>query len=117
MNNSKFALDSFEMEKSTVVDVTPMLREEESNLVNVIEALNEVSQSKGWSSLKNRVFDGVVEKLEKDLLSEAKKDDRDLIKQASLTGQLVWAKKYSDLDGLTEVYRQRLTNVRKQLGQ
>lgn len=114
-NNSKFALDQFSLEEKPR-DISPMLQEKESNLMNIIEALKNVSQSEDWRSLKNRIFDGVVEKLERDLLIEAKKDSPDNLVLARLNGQLVWAKKYADLDKMAEVFRIELTNIRKQLG-
>jgi hypothetical protein len=114
-NNSKFALDQFSIEEKPN-DITPMLQQKESDLINVIEALKNVSQSKDWRSLKNRIFDGVVEKLERDLLSEAKKDSPDNLVLARLNGQLVWAKKYADLEKMADVFRIELSNVKKQLG-
>ena len=91
------------------------LREREATLVRIVSALHEVSGTAAWSSLKTEIFDGVVVKLEKELLDEAKKDSPDLLKLSSLKGQYVWAKKYADLDGLAAVFNQELINVRKQL--
>lgn len=114
-NNSKFALDQAILEETPEIDRKPWLRERESELTNIIGALRNVSQSEDWRSLKNRVFDGVVEKLEKDLLTEAKKDSPDSLVLARVNGQLVWAKKYANLEGLAEFFSNELTNIRKQL--
>ncbi len=97
------------------IDKTPWLRERESELVKIIESLNGVVRTEAWSSLTNLVFAGVVEKLERELLNEARKDDPDKLVLARLNGQLVWAKKFADLGKLCDVYRVELLNVRNNL--
>lgn len=110
MNNSKFAVEN--VFKEEVVDRKPQLREEESKLVKIIEALATIADSKEWSTLKNTVFDGVVETLDKQLKNEASKDDPDKMVLAKINGQLVWARKYADLESLAGVFRLQLTQVR-----
>lgn len=114
MNNSKLSIDNFSLEGKEV-DISPVLRERESELVKIIDSLNKVATSDEWSSLTNLVFNGVVEKLERDLLGEAKKDDPDKQKLASLNGQFVWARKYANLNGLANFYRNELKNLREKL--
>ena len=116
MNNSFIALDSTEpILKEEEFDRTPWLRGRETELVKIIEAMKRVAVSDDWSTLKSNIFDGVVEFLEKELLTEAKKDQPDTLKLASLKGQFVWAKKYADLDSLTNAYKNELLGIRKQL--
>lgn len=110
MNNSRISLDNVFDEPE--VDRKPQLREQESELVKIIEALGKVAGSKDWSTLKNTVFAGVVETLETKLKAEASKDDPDKMVLAKINGQLVWARKYVDLDSLTNVFRLQLTQVR-----
>lgn len=114
MNNSKLAIEHSALSEEEI-DRTPWLREREGTLITILEALQTISESKEWSTLKNHIFDGVVEKLEKDLLSEAKQQDPDKQKLASLTGQFTWAKKYADLESLAGIFRLELTQIRKQL--
>lgn len=111
MNNSKFTIDSVFKEPG-IEERKPQLREEEGKLVKIIEALNTIADSKEWSTLKNTVFDGVVETLEKQLKAEASKDDPDKMVLAKINGQLVWARKYADLESLSNVFRLQLTQVR-----
>ena len=113
MNNSKFIIENVFEEK--VVDRKPQLREEEGKLVKIIEALSTIADSKEWGTLKNTVFDGVVETLEKQLKNEASKDDPDKMALAKINGQLVWARKYADLDALSHVFRLKLTQIRTEL--
>lgn len=115
MNNSKFALESNTLTEVTEKDNKPWLRQREGELVKIIEALRAVAQLQDWSSLKTLVFDGVVEKLEKDLLDQARKDNPDKLVMARLNGQLVWAKKFADIGKLSEIFRDELTRIRKSL--
>lgn len=114
MNNSYLEPESETLTEQEV-DRRPWLRERESELVRVIEAIKVIADTKEWGTLKNYVFDGVVEKLEKDLLTEAKKIDPDKQKLASVNGQFAWAKKYADLESLADVFRVELTQIRKQI--
>lgn len=111
MNNSKIALDSVPQE----VDRKPWLHQREGELVKIIEAIGGVASSAEWSSLKTLVFQEVVEKLKKELFTEARKDTPDVLAMARINGQYTWAKKYADLDKLADSFRLELTNIRKQL--
>lgn len=114
MNNSKIAEDN-EVEPPKEFDRTPWLRQREGELIKIIEALDGVKESDYWKTLSTYIFDGLVESLDKRINTEAQKNDPDKQELARLTGQMVWAKKFSDLSKLKDIYRVELTNVRKQL--
>lgn len=107
MNNSFIAL-----EPSVDSDVVPKLREEESKLIRIIEAIQEVTKTGAWSTLKSEVFDGLVVSLERDLRAEAKKEDPDSKRLNRLSGELKWAEKYSDLSKLANTYMLQLQRIR-----
>lgn len=109
MNNSRIALEE-PLEQQ--IDLAPKLREEESKVTRIIEALREVSASKGWSTLKEELFDKLVNSLERDLRVEARKDDPDPKKLNRLSGELKWAERFSDLSKLEHVYKLNLQNIR-----
>lgn len=113
MNNSRIAIEYLGDEAE--VDLKPTLRAKEAELVRIIEALSTIAGSDEWRSLTELLFTGVVEKLERDLLSEAKKDIPNQLQLARLNGQLVWAKKYADLNKLADVFRGEITNIREKL--
>lgn len=115
MNNSYFAV-----EKSTLVPDEPFkndeaLRERESKLVGIIDAIQGISSTREWSSLKEEVFDSLSERLTKELLAEAKKDTPDTLKLARISGQLIWSGKYSDLSRLENDFRIELNSIRLKL--
>lgn len=89
---------------------------EEARLVRIIEAIQGIESSKEWSTLKTEVFDNLANIIEKDLKTEAKKEDPDPKKLNRLSGELKWAEKFSDLQKLETSYRLQLLNVRKQNG-
>lgn len=116
MNNSFITLDNLEpISEPQQVDRTPWLRQKESEMVKVIEALQRISVSEDWSTLKTSIFEGVVEQLERDMLNEAKKENPDIQKLTSLKGQFVWAKKYADLNSLADSFKKELTSIRQTL--
>jgi len=114
MNNSKFAIEGAAL-KNEMVNRQPFLQEREGELIAILDAIRTVQGSKAWSTLKTEVFDGLVERLTKDLQTEAKKETPDGLKLNRLAGQLKWAERYSDLSKLELEFRLELTNIRTQL--
>lgn len=115
MNNSKFTIESVPLSLESEIDNSPTLRKEEGRLLKIVEALEEIKQTKAWSTLKYEVFDSLVETLEKALTDEGKKESPDTLKLNRLAGQLKWAEKFSDLSKLKDAFHLQLQNVRKQI--
>lgn len=111
MNNSKIANNSIE---EMPVDTTS-LKEREAKLVRIIEALLRVSEAADWYTLKTEIFDGLVETLERRISAEAKKPEVVPSELYRLQGQLGWAKKYSNLENLAQVFKVELTNIRTKI--
>lgn len=114
MNNSKLAIDDLLLEEK-VLDTTPILRQRQTEVIKIIEALQSILNSEQWQVLKELVFNGLVDTLEKRLVSETIKKPLDVDEIHRLNGQLIWAKRYADLNKLMEVYRLELTNLRSKL--
>lgn len=110
MNNSLL-----EVEIEEVPDIKPLLRQKQTELVKVIESIQALEVTPEWQSLKELLFTGIVEKLEKRLKYESLKDELQLPEIYRLQGQLAWARKYSDLNKLVEAYKQELNGVTKEL--
>lgn len=104
-----------EMEVSSQEDLSPKYRAEEARLLNIIESIQEVRATKAWSSLKAEIFDKLVDVLDRELGTEARKNSPDPLKLNRTSGELKWAERFSDLHKLENVYRAQLTAVRKQL--
>lgn len=115
MNNSRLVVDSVPLILDKVQDNKPQLRERESQLVRIIGSLQGVQKSKEWSSLKTELFDGLTERLSRELTGEAKKEIPDILKLTRLAGQLKWAERYSDLSKLEQEFRTELTHVKSLL--
>jgi hypothetical protein len=93
------------------------VQEREAWLVRVIEAARAVSESADWSTLKEEVFDGALERFERDLVRESLKPELNSPEMYRLQGQIAWAKKFANIALLADEYRSELTNVRKRLSQ
>lgn len=106
MNNSVIAFNDVQEVDNT------LLREEESRLVKIIEAITKINKLDDWSTLKSLVFDSRIESIEKKISNESSKlkiEDSELYR---LQGRLFEAKKY-DLDKLLDTYRLELSRIRK----
>src|SRR5258708_17883032 len=88
------------------------LKEREAELVKIIESVQSIQASKGWSTLKTKVFDPLADSLTKEIHSEARKEIPDTLKLNRLSGQLKWAERFSDLKKLEDSFRSELSNVR-----
>ena len=113
MNNNYIARQSLSMEQK--VDITPALRAEEEKLIRIIQAIEAVAASPEWKTLKDSVFDGVVDSLERQKSIETSTQPINVDKVHSLNGQLAWAKKYSNFTTLGEAYRLRLREIKEKL--
>ena len=94
MNNSKIVFENLEEKEDSRLS---FLQEKQGELARLIEAINRVEASEDWRKLRELLLDGIVEKLERQLKDEAKKDEVSLPKIYRLQGQIDWAKKYSNL--------------------
>jgi hypothetical protein len=97
------------------LDRTPWLRAKQDELIAIIQSLDEIEKTKAWKTLNSLVFEGVTENLEKRLINEAKRDTPNNLELARINGQLVWARKYSNLNELAEVFRTELKGIKQQL--
>lgn len=112
MNNSSIRVslnEDFNKE-----EVEQRYKTEEARLIRIIEAIQGLTRSKEWSTLKTEVFENLATVLEKDIKTEARKEDPEPKKLNRLSGELKWAEKFADLDKLENFYRLQLLNVRKQ---
>ena len=88
------------------------LRKMEQKNIKIIEALQEVHNTKAWSSLKELLFDNLVETLTKEIQTEARREKPDSNKLNRIAGKLEWAEKYADLIKLAETQRDELMRIR-----
>lgn len=96
-------------------DITARYQAEEARLIRIVEAIQGLKNSKEWSTLKTEVFDNLANVLERNLKTEAKKEDCDPKRLNRLAGELKWAEKFADLDKLETSYRLQLQNVRNNI--
>jgi hypothetical protein len=115
MNNSFIAIENVSLELDEPVDNTIQLRQEETKLAAIIEAINIIAATDEWKVLKEKVFDGVVDSLKRERETEVEKQPINGPKVHNINGQLRWARKYLDLSSFANIYKQELINIRKQL--
>ena len=111
MNNSNIQLETKKDSRLS------FLQEKIGELSRLVETLNKVEDNEDWQNLKKLLLDGIVEKLERQLRDEAKKDEVNLPNIYRLQGQIEWAKKYSDLKKFSNDKRLELENLKKQINE
>lgn len=97
-----------------VVDTSSVLLGRKAELVKLISAINALAPNPNWQIIKELLFDGQVERLEKQLLQESKNLELNNSKIQRLNGNLEWAKRF-DLYKLAESYKLELLSINKQL--
>ena len=104
MNNSKIVLEleSFSEEKKT-----EFLKQRETELLLILEALQNIKGSKYWKLLEEKVFNGVLISLQHRIRTE--KNPTEIYR---LQGQIVWAEKFCDLTKMYQAYQNELTRLR-----
>ncbi len=112
MNNAQLEIDA----EYTEIDQTPNLQEKKAVLLRLIEAINNLSKNEDWHTLKELLFNGQVEKLEKNLLNEAKSNELSNPTIYRLQGNLEWARRW-DLYKLAETYQKELNGITKKLNE
>ena len=112
MNNSRVVLDNQSEEPS---DRAGILNQQKGQLAKIVEAIRRVESSEDWQSLKELVFDSVIETLERQLKAEAQKPEVVTPELYRLQGQLVWARKYADLEKLAEFFVRQIEGIKVQL--
>ena len=113
MNNSKIEYNLEKKEDSRL----SFLQNQIGELSRLVESINIVENNEDWQKLKTLFLDGIVDKLERQLKDEAKKDEINLPKLYRLQGQIEWAKKYSDLKKFSNEKRLELENLKKQINE
>jgi hypothetical protein len=111
MNNSQIEV----IAEEEVYDAKSLMRVRESKLIRMIEAIERVAKSADWNILKAEIFEPVSQNLEHKLMTEVKAEEINEPEIYRLQGQLVWARKYSKLEDLKEVFKVELSNIKKQI--
>lgn len=91
------------------------LREREAKLVRLLEAILSLTESAGWSTLKEELFDEVLGSIETRLRLEAEKPEINLPELYRLQGERKWAKRYASPTHLAESLQTELVHIRKQI--
>jgi hypothetical protein len=108
MNNSQIAIDNVSLSEEEVLDTKPLLRQRETELIEIIEGLEHISSSRYWKVIE-RVFIKDFNSLQKQLRNE--KNPTEIYR---LQGRITQAEK-TDLSILLQAARLELQNLRKNL--
>lgn len=108
MNNSKLIENTLTEEPE--VDIKPMLRSRQEEIVKIIEAIDSICQSNYWKFLERELFQPILNSSVNQICIES--NDR---KVAILQGKIEILSKYADFKQFSEAYRMELKKIEQQL--
>lgn len=109
MNNSKIALEYESLAEEKLVDYKPMLRQRETDLAEIIEALRNIRASSYWKVLEAKVFNKEFNSLRDKLENE--KNPTEIYR---LQGRITQAKKLN-LDKELQACEMELKRIKDQI--
>lgn len=110
MNNSQVVFEQLKVDAEPEVSLAINHRIEE--LQKIVEALRAVNGSEYWKYLQEKVWNGILVILQNKIRNE--KDEKEIYR---LQGQITWAQKYLDLEGLSEAFKNELKLINSQINQ
>lgn len=96
-------------------EVKVILRERQTELVKITEALGRLENSKEWETLKELVFNRSLVGIERQLLNETLATKIDTDKLYRLQGEWAWAKQYNDTKKFADTLKQQLESIKQKL--
>ncbi len=87
-------------------------RADESRLLDALERLEKSAE---WSVLRELVFDPALERIDRLLLSEAKREKIDEKRICRLQGEMSWAARYCDLKSFADSHKSLLEALNNKL--
>ena len=109
MNNSKIIKDNI-LEAPENIDNSAMLRKQEQELLEVIEAIESIKSSNYWKVLEKKVWTPSLDTLQRQLNKE-----KEVNQIFQLQGQIKWAEKVADLDKMSKMMRNTLQGLKNSL--
>lgn len=92
-----------------------VFRKRQEELLRILGALDVLSKSAEWNTLKELVYDKKVASIERQIISETTQKDIDLHKLYRLQGELAWAKNQSNIDRFADALKTELQEIKNQL--
>lgn len=96
-------------------EVKLLLREEQTKLINLIEALANLDGTKEWETVRELTFEKSLKAIERQLLNEALAVEVNMNKIYRLQGEWVWAKQYSDVKRFVDTLKKQLEAINLKL--
>jgi len=105
-----------ELDKIVLTDENKaLLREEQTRLIKIIEALSKLDKSKEWESLKEEVYAKSLLAIERQMLNECMSPTIKTDKLYKLQGEWAWAKQFADVDRYVDSLKRQLEQIKKKL--
>ena len=96
-------------------EIKKLLREKQTELINIISALDKLEQSKEWQTIKELVFNKSLLAIERQIQNEALAIKIDTDKLYKLQGEWAWSKQYVDTARFISTLKKQLEDIKLKL--
>lgn len=96
-------------------EVKVKLREKQTELVKILEALDGLSKIKEWKVLQELLFAPSLEAIERQVKNEALALEIDEKKLYKLQGEWVWARQFMNVSEFTKTLKHQLEGIKNKL--
>lgn len=105
-----------DLDKIVLTDeIKVQLRERQTELVKIIEALAKLEGSKEWGTLKDLVYSKSLVAIERQMLNENMAQTINTDKLYRLQGEWAWAKQFNDTNRFVETLKKQLEDIKQKL--
>lgn len=109
MNNSYIIKDNI-LEAPENIDNSAMLRQQEQELLEVIEAIKVIRSSSSWKVLETKMLRPTLETATRKLIKE-----KDLNKIFHIQGQIEWLQQFADINKVYSAMENSLKGIKNSL--
>lgn len=103
------------MDEKTSEDSKALLRERQTDLIQIIEAFASLEKNEAWTVIKNLVYDKSLASIERQILIQSLTQEVSIEKIYKLQGEWAWAKQFSNPIQFVDLLKKQLTEIKKKL--
>ena len=96
-------------------EIKVKLREKQSEIARIMEALDGLEKTKDWKVLKELLFAPSLEAIERQMRNEVLAPKIDIEKLYRLQGEWAWARQYTDLPSFIKTLKIQLEGIKNKL--
>lgn len=102
----------FDNRQELTEEAKVLLREKQSEINRILEALEGLEKNKDWKTLRETLFGKSLEAIERQIKNEALSPEINSEKLYKLQGEWVWAKQFMDIPAFIQSLKRELEAIK-----